>query len=333
MHRAVVYLPDQGQRPTANGRRLTTMLSTVYESEDPPFVWLDLVEPTRADLEEVAREYGLPRTAVSDCLDPEHLPKFERFGASSFAIFRAYDERADRMADTVQALTRKVALFWSPTFLITIHRKDQPYLSDVMARCSRRTPAVAASENGHLATELLAEIALAVVLSFETPLADAEARMDTFEGTLLQRTDVSTLLHEMYLLKRRISLAKRLLWHTISVGNRFSVGQDRHAPLIQDLRENAESMHFYADELLEDANNLLHMQLSLAAHRTNEVVQVLTVFSAFFLPLTFIVGVYGMNFQHMPELPQPWGYPMIWAVMIGVSAAIWLWFRRRGWLK
>ena len=93
---------------------------------------------------------------------------------------------------------------------------------------------------------------------------------------------------------------------------------------MQDLRENAESMHFYADELLEDVNNLLNMQLALAAHRTNEVVQVLTVFSAFFLPLTFIVGVYGMNFEHMPELPHRLGYPAVWVVMIAVSLAIWV---------
>jgi magnesium transporter len=156
------------------------MLRTVFESADPPFAWLDLVEPTRADLEQVAREYGFPATAVSDCLDPEHLPKFERFGPSSFAIFRAHDERADRLADTVQALTRKVALFWSPTFLITIHRKDQPYLSEVMARWGGRTPGPGSGENGTLVTELLAELALAVVLSFEVPLEDAEARMDVF---------------------------------------------------------------------------------------------------------------------------------------------------------
>ena len=68
-------------------------------------------------------------------------------------------------------------------------------------------------------------------------------------------------------------------------------------------------MHFYADELLEDVNNLLHMQLSLASHRGNEVMRVLTIFSAFFLPLTFVVGIYGMNFHYMPELTQPWGYP------------------------
>jgi len=309
------------------------MFRTIFESAEPPFLWLDLVEPTRADLERVAREYGLPATAVSDCLDPEHLPKFERFAASSFAIFRAYDERADFTADTVQALTRKVALFWSSTFLITIHRLDQPYLSAVITEWQGRAANVPASNGNLLVHELLPQLALAVVMSYEAPLEAAEARMDEFEGTLLQRTDVSTLLHQMYLIKRRISLAKRLLWHTISVSNRFSIGQDKGAPLLQDLRENAESMHFYADELLEDVNNLLHMQLSLAAHRTNEVVQVLTVFSAFFLPLTFIVGVYGMNFEYMPELPERWGYPAVWMLMLGVSLAIWLWFRRRGWLK
>jgi len=92
-------------------------------------------------------------------------------------------------------------------------------------------------------------------------------------------------------------------------------------------------MHFYADELLEDVNNLLSMQLALASHRTNEVVRVLTVFSVFFLPLTFIVGVYGMNFHFMPELRSPWGYPAVLVGMGLVTLAIYLWFRSRGWLR
>jgi magnesium transporter len=91
-------------------------------------------------------------------------------------------------------------------------------------------------------------------------------------------------------------------------------------------------MHFYAEELLDDVNNLLNMHLALAAHRTNEVVKVLTVFSAFFLPLTFLVGVYGMNFAYMPELAHPMGYPAVWLLMIGMSIVIWVWFRRRRWL-
>jgi magnesium transporter len=91
-------------------------------------------------------------------------------------------------------------------------------------------------------------------------------------------------------------------------------------------------MHFYAEELLDDVNNLLNMHLALATHRTNEVVKVLTIFSAFFLPLTFLVGVYGMNFAYMPELTHPMGYPAAWLLMVSVSVVIWVWFRKRRWL-
>jgi magnesium transporter len=307
------------------------VLQTVYQSAEPPFVWLDLVEPTRGDLEQIARDYGLPATAVQDCLDPEHLPKFERFDGTSFTILRAYDERCDAEADTVQALTRKVAMFWSGRFLLTIHRKEQPYLNAVMVEWRQR--AHATEDAAGLATELLADIANAVVLSYEAPLVNAEARIDAFESELLRDHDVSETLREMYRIKRRVTLAKRLLWRTLSMTTRLVMPGARQGSLLQDLRENAESMHFYADELLEDVTNLLNMQLALAARRTNEVVQVLTIFSAFFLPLTFIVGVYGMNFEHMPELPRPWGYPAVWLVMIAVSTSIWLWFRRRGWLS
>lgn len=306
------------------------MLRTVYESAAPAFRWLDLVEPTRPDLESIARDYGLTATAVQDCLDPEHLPKFERFNDTSFAILRAADERGETNADTVQAFTRKVAIFWGTDFLITIHRKDQPYLSAVMLQWQQRT---AVAEDAHrFLAELLVDITNAVVLSYEAPLVDAETRLDVFEAQLLSDHDVTMLLHDMYLIKRRVTLSKRLLWRTLSIATRLPGAGDRTGPLFQDLRENAESMHFYADELLEDVTNLLNMQLALAAHRTNEVVQVLTIFSAFFLPLTFIVGVYGMNFEHMPEITHPLGYPAVWIVMIAVSAAIWSWFRRRGWM-
>ena len=98
------------------------------------------------------------------------------------------------------------------------------------------------------------------------------------------------------------------------------------------MQENAESYHFYADELVEDANTLLNVQLALASHRTSEVMRVLTVFSVFFLPLTFIVGVYGMNFEFMPELRESWGYPAVLAFMAVVTLAIYRWFRSRGWL-
>ncbi len=93
-------------------------------------------------------------------------------------------------------------------------------------------------------------------------------------------------------------------------------------------------MHFYADELLDDANTVLNVQLALAAHRTGEVMRILTVFSVFFLPLTFLVGVYGMNFDFMPELRCALGLSRgargHGRHRAGRSI---MWFRRRGWLR
>ena len=82
----------------------------------------------------------------------------------------------------------------------------------------------------------------------------------------------------------------------------------------------------------QEAQALINMNLAVASHRTNEVMRVLTVFSAFFLPLTFLVGVYGMNFRYMPELERRWGYPTALVVMALISVVIFFWFRRRGWL-
>ncbi len=307
------------------------MLRTVFECETPRFSWLDLSEPSRQDLDDIARRYGLTATAVQDCLDPEHLPKFERFDGATFLILRAYDERAEDTADTVQSLTRKVAIFCGDEFLITIHRKDQPYLSAVMEQWRGRLRDW--GEGRALLAQLLADLTNAVVQSYEPPLLGAETRVDGFESKLMADHDVAELLRDMYHMKRRLALTKRLLWRTLSLTARIPAVGERGPGLMQDLRENAESMHFYAEELLEDVNNLLNMQLALAAHRTNEVMQVLTVFSAFFLPLTFIVGVYGMNFAHMPELSHPLGYAMVWLLMLTISLGIWIWFRRRGWLS
>jgi magnesium transporter len=130
-----------------------------------------------------------------------------------------------------------------------------------------------------------------------------------------------------------VTQMRRMLSHTLDAVQRLVPASEPTAPLYQDLRENAESMHYYADELVDDVNNLLSIQLALASHRTNEVVRILTVFSVFFLPLTFIVGVYGMNFEYMPELRERWGYPAVLAGMGVVTLAIFLWFRSRGWLR
>ena len=309
-------------------------LTPVIERSNPPFVWIDLVAPTEEELAQVAQQYGLHGTSVQDCLDPEHLPKHEQFEDHTFVIVRAWDEVSGGRSTTVQELTRKVAIFTGPKFMITIHRKDQPWL----AALREKFRANAAGTSGSAATEalptrVLTNLLNAVIDTYTKPLEEIEARLDAFEGLVFSGSEFAGELREIHLLKRQVTLIKRLLWRTVDVVQRLSPPSGRAAPLYRDVQDNAESSHFYADELLDDVNTLLNIQLALASHRTGEIMRVLTVFSVFFLPLTFIVGVYGMNFHFMPELKERWGYPAVLAGMGLVTLVIYLWFRRRGWLR
>jgi magnesium transporter len=313
-------------------------IRTVVEKSEPRFVWLDVVDPDSEELVELAHDYGLHPLAVSDCLDPEHLPKHEVFESHTFVILRAIDESAPPGADTVQELTRKIAVFHGAGFLITIHRKDQPWLTALQQRCLVNLPTKHAARSEGIQAHLLAQLFNAALDTYQRPLEIIETRLDRFDGDIFEGrarpgAQFRAELREVHLVRRQVTLCKRLLWRTVDVTQRVIPGAGRSAALFRDVQENAESYHFYADELLDDANTLLSVQLALASHRTSEVMRVLTVFSVFFLPLTFIVGVYGMNFEFMPELRHRWGYPAVLALMAMVTLLILVWFRRRGWLK
>jgi magnesium transporter len=312
-------------------------IRTVVEKSEPRFIWLDAVDPSAEELSELAADYGLHPLAVNDCLDPEHLPKHEAFETHTFVILRAVDENASRTADSVQELTRKIAVFYGPAFLITIHRKDQGWLTALQQRCLVGLPPKVVGRSEGIQAHLLAQLFNGALDTYQRPLETVEARLDQFDTKVFEgryepgpafRAD----LREIHRVRRQLTLCKRLLWRTVDVTQRMVPASGRAATLFRDVQENAESYHFYADELLDDANTLLNVQLSLASHRTSEVMRILTVFSVFFLPLTFIVGVYGMNFDFMPELREHWGYPAVLVLMAVVTLVIYRWFRGRGWL-
>jgi magnesium transporter len=312
---------------------------TVFAKEEPRFTWVDVVNPSAGELAELADEYRLHPTSVQDCLDPTHLPKLETIAGTTFVILRAWDASAPHEAVSAQAATRKVAAFYSDDFLLTVHRTEQPYLTELFERHSDgdRPPRLPLPDRRPQRSAYLARILIdlfqVVLDSYDAPLATAEAEADEFEESLFASQDIGDLLRRLYVIKRRALLIKRMLLHTVNVLHRMVPAAGPTAPLFQDVRENLESQLARSDALLDEVNGLLNIHLALASHRTSEVMRVLTLFSVFFLPLTFIVGVYGMNFDVMPELRQRWGYPAVLLAMLLVVLAIHAWFRRNGWLR
>lgn len=285
--------------------------------------WIDMEAPGAGELEALGAELGLHATSLRDCLQPDHLSKFERYGDVAFVLVRTYDQAALSGA-TLRALTHKIACFLHPGGLLTVHRGQQPCLEPVFQRHQQEPVA---------APKLLVEILHGAVLTFELPLQKAEEALDRREAELFDRRAGLPSLRSIHGTKRRVRTIKRSLWRTRSAIQDLRPLYAGDLPTWQDLLEQTERLHAIAEELLEEASGLIHLELSISSQRTNEVMRVLTVFSAFFLPLTFIVGVYGMNFERMPELKWRYGYAFAWALMVAIVLGILAWFRRRGWMK
>ncbi len=293
----------------------------------PDFTWIDIPSPTPEELDAAALEFNLHPLFVEDVLDPSHLPKIERTGNLTFLILRIFDKNSDLSATSIQGLTRKIAFFISPKFVITVHRLDPAYVKGIFDQC------VHDMEGEPTPSAVLVNFLIHAIRTYYIPLGIAEEEMDSMETALFEQSTEPNFLQELHVARRRLALMKRLLIHTQDVVQRFTPTVDLATPLYQDLKENVFNLVFFNDELLEDLTNLMNLQISIASQRTNEVVRVLTLFSVFFMPLTFIVGVYGMNFRFMPELEMEHGYFGVWLLMIGVSLVIAYWFYRRGWWK
>jgi magnesium transporter len=291
---------------------------------DGKLQWIDITNPDQAELDSVSSRFDINRYIVKDCLDPDHLPKHEELKNATFFILRVFSGNPKQHLDNLHKLTTKIAIFFSDSFLITIHRLEQPFVEEIRKE---------ELENGQNTTinNLITRILRYGLKSFEQPALILSEEIDNYETTVLLKHTKPTLLQGLYYIKRKASACKKVLLLTADLVN-YLKSTDENYSSLQDVRDlYLKLLHLY-DQVLEDVNNLLNTYLSLTTQKTNEVMKILTIFSVFFMPLTFIVGVYGMNFRHLPELNYKWGYPAVLLLMAVITIVIYSWFRRKKWL-
>ena len=179
------------------------MLRNLPLPEGSSFIWLDLVDPTEAEMAEVAGRHGLHPAVVRDFLNQPHLPKFERLPGQRLLILRAYDEVAKR-GDTIQAMTRRLVLLVMEGALLTVHRREQPFFADV-AEATAAGPALRSEQ-------VVLALCSGAVKSFDEPLKECEERLDRIETALFSRQTPHQGIKQVYGLKRRCAVIKRTLY-------------------------------------------------------------------------------------------------------------------------
>ena len=280
-------------------------------------------------VDQTARAFNVHPLWIEDLLNATARPKVERIGGQLLVIARAIDMGDEPDASVESELNGFVL---GPGWLLALQERPGDCWGPVRERLRDGTTPL----RGAKADALLHALLDAVVDHYFVVLERLEGQVEEMEdAALLSRgnanlparflavkADLAVVRAAVHPLREGVSAIMRLDAETLSADTR---------PLWQDLADHLAQAHETTESLRERMVNALNIHLAVANQALNEVMRVLAVVSTLFIPLTFIVGVYGMNFKYMPELELPCGYPAVLAVMFVLFVSMLAYFRRRGW--
>lgn len=251
-------------------------------------------------------------------------PKLDYYDDHTFFVIHSIEEKS--------LTKREIDIFIGDDYIVTYHKQPSTY-TDSVKSLLRRSNDKDAFDEYYVFYQLLDFVVdqyFPIVYEIEDHINEIEdnTKKLSMENLLEQLFDRRG---ELLLLRQIIHPMRDLLYrilnshHLDGVQERKEYFADIHDHLIKVADITASNR-----ELTQDVRD---SYLSLNAHQTNRTMQVLTIISVIFMPLTFIVGIYGMNFTHMPELDEKYGYLFIWVIMITISVTMYLWFRKKGWFE
>ncbi len=304
-----------------------TELIEVWRTETDSVLWLDICDEEASSEQKLLRSFGIHRLAIQDAMRLRHPPKIEPFDDYVFLLMRGLDAATEGVEFKVVQL----ALFVSERFLITRHNK--PALSTDWLTAE-------ITSNQELTHNSPAELALMLsnklVRRYVDILLELEPRLDHLEDIMFESSN-DGILAELTGYKSRLRHLARIANYHLHIATELRKYEITIFPKklkheIMDLYEQIERSRSLAALYYEVATDLTDGYLALASHRLNSVMKVLTIITVIFVPLTFLAGIYGMNFSNMPELGTHNGYFIVLGVMFVAAVVQLIFFRRRGWL-
>jgi magnesium transporter len=287
--------------------------------------------PTETALRELGRAFRLHSLALEDVLNTGQRPKVEPFDDQLFIIMSLPLMEAG-IVDVQQ-----VSFFLCDDILISFHDGDFALFQPIIRRLQDKKSRIRDRGVDFLLYTLLD---LAIDQGFPV-LENFGLQLEELEEEILQAASRETL-ERIHVVKRELILLRRMLWPQREVINQLL--RESHALVREDTRIYLRDCYDHTIQVMDlletyrdMTTSMLDIYLSSVSNRMNDIMRVLTVIATIFIPLTFFTGVYGMNFDReagpwsMPELGWPYGYVMLWCVMILVAGGMLLFFRRRGW--
>lgn len=274
-----------------------------------------------------AKTLGMPPLAVEDALDVEQRPKFEQRPESRLLTVPHLS------LDAAGELVREhVTLFWTPHATLSL----QEYPGDLFPGVRERAREAAGRLRERGCAYLAYALADVVVDGYAGVLHALEQEADALEDDIFSGRQLDGAKRRIHRLKTTVNGLRRVLLPLREAIARWEradpVDEVNLAPYLRDLLDHVSRAHDLAEAHAQRATDLYALYTSELAAGTNDVVQALTVISAIFIPLTFLAGIYGMNFEYIPELSYRYGYFTLLGVMVVTTVTLLVYFKRKGWL-
>lgn len=336
---SLVYLGDKGKGQTKvtvveyrEGSVREASISDLAECfpcSDPSTVtWIDVNSVHQVELVAKLGEcFKLHPLVVEDILNTDQRPKLEDFGDYLYVVFRAFSCNSS----LCPLETEQISLILGPNFVISFQEKESTVFDKILERIRTGKGRTVKSGADYLAYSLLDTI----VDNYFIVLEHLGERMEALEDALVSNPASQTL-REIHLLKRDLISIRRSVWPLREVLN--TMQREGSALISESTRVYLRDVYDHAIHAIDTLetfrdmiSGMLDIYLSSSSNRLNEVMKVLTIIATIFIPLTFIVGVYGMNFHYMPELKWRWGYPAVLLLMAVISAFMVYYFKKKKW--
>lgn len=287
--------------------------------------WIDVESPTEEDLEFLHQRYEINSLLLEDTVDANHLPKFEQDGNVNFFLMRENTQLERSNLNTISDISTKLGVFLMDSVIITIHRLKNKSIYEL------KKEILLPANKEITRDEIALNLALKVMKSFDDESQNLLDTMDHIESEIfLKTTNHSNHIRRLYRLKRKSGLNNRILNISTVWIDKFKL-LDLDDAEITDLKDKHKDVIGDFEHLSTQVSNLISMFLAMSDQKANQVMKVLAIYSMYFFPITFIAGIYGMNFHFMPELDVKFGYYITLGLMAFISLITFLYVRKKGW--
>lgn len=300
----------------------------IHEYVDQPdcFIWVALLEPNDAALEQMQEEFNLHPLAVEDARHGHQRPKIDEYGDSLFTVLHIIEE------DGTELRVGEVNIFTGRNYILSVRNRVERGFQEVRARAERE-PALLRHGSGYVLYALMD----AVVDRYFPVLEKLESELETIEERIFADTSPRANIEALYALKQRLMIIKHAVGPLLEgVGNlsgarvpMMCIGMKEY---FRDIYDHLQRLNQTIESVRDTVAGATSVNLSMITLQEGETVKRLAAYAALVAVPTLIAGIYGMNFDFMPELHWRFGYPVSLSLMAGIDAYLFYRLRKAKWL-